>query len=98
MTRYAHKRDANHGEIQAALEEIGVGVVDTSGLGEFVDLVTFQRGIVRLIEIKDGAKVPSARKLTPAQIRLHEAARLHCCQVHVVTDVLSALILHGARP
>lgn len=97
MSRYAHKVDANHWDIANALEMIGVGVVDTSALGEFVDLCTFHRGIVRLLEVKDGEKVPSARKLTIAQMRLHEAARIHGVTIHVVTSVDAALRLHGAR-
>lgn len=97
MSRYARKRDANHGEIEKALIQIGVGVLDTSPLGEFVDMVTFQRGTIRLIEIKDGAKPPSARKLTLAQKLLHDLARIHGCTIHVVESVDDALRLHGAR-
>lgn len=97
MSRYARRVDGNHAEIVRALEQIGVGVQDTSALGEFVDLVTFHRGIVRLLEVKDGSRPPSARKLTEAQVRLHEAARVHGCKIHVVTCVDEALRLHGAR-
>lgn len=97
MTRYAHKVDANHGEIERALTQIGVGVFDSSALGEFVDLVTFHRGHVRLLEVKDGSKPPSARKLTLAQQLLHNLANLHGCTIHVVTSVEEALRLHGAR-
>jgi hypothetical protein len=97
VNQYAKKRDANHGEIEKALTQIGVGVLDTSALGEFVDLVTFFRGTIRLLEIKDGDKPPSARKLTLAQQLLHNVARLHGCEIHVVTSVDEALRLHGAR-
>ena len=98
MTRYARKVDANHHEIVRALEQIGVGVLDTSGAGDgWSDLVTFYRGVMRAIEIKDGDKVPSARKLTIAQVRAHDLARVHGCTIHVVTCVDEALRLHGAR-
>lgn len=97
MTRHV-KRDGNHGEIVRALEQIGVGVLDTSAAGDgWSDLVTFQRGVMRAIEIKDGDKAPSARKLTIAQVRAHELARVHGCTIHVVTSVDEALKLHGAR-
>jgi len=95
--RFAHRIDGNHSEIRQALEQIGVGVVDTSAFGEFVDLCTFFRGAIRLVEIKDGDKPPSARKLTLAQVRLHEAARVHGCRIDLVTSVDEALRLHGAR-
>ena len=98
MSRYNRKVDANHSAIVSALEQIGVGVLDTSGAADgWSDLVTFQRGIMRAVEIKDGEKPPSARKLTIAQVRAHELARVHGCTIHVVTSVDEALALHGAR-
>lgn len=97
MTRYARKVDANHGEIVGALTQIGVGVMDTAATGDgFCDIVTAFRGQWRLVEIKDGEKPPSARKLTLAQVRLHELARTHGCTIHVVTSVDEALQIHGA--
>ncbi len=95
--RYARKVDDNQSDIVKALEQIGVGVVKTSALGEFCDLVTAYRGIWRLLEVKDGSKPPSRRKLTPAQIQLHNLARVHGCTVHVVETVDDALRIHGAR-
>lgn len=98
MSRYARRTDGNHSAIVAALEQIGVGVLDTSSAGDgWSDLVTFHRGVMRAIEIKDGERPPSARKLTIAQVRAHELARVHGCTIHVVTSVDDALRLHGAR-
>jgi len=97
MNRYARRTDANHSAIARALEQIGVGVHDTSALGEFVDLITVQAGVIRFLEVKDGDKSPSRRKLTLAQVRLHEMFRVHGCKIHVVTSVDEALLLHGAR-
>jgi hypothetical protein len=67
--RRAAKVDANHAEIRDGLRQIpGCKVKDTSNIGGgFPDLVVGLRGKTVLIEIKDGAKVPSARKLTYAQ-------------------------------
>lgn len=98
MRRYARKVDDNHAEIVRALEQIGVGVLDTSQAGDgWCDLVTFRAGRMLAIEVKDGSKPPSARKLTIAQVRAHELARVHGCTIHVVTSVEQALALHGAR-
>ena len=67
--RRASKTDANQSEIVAALRAIGASVHDTSAVGRgFPDLVVGHRGRNFLIECKDGAKVPSARKLTPDQV------------------------------
>lgn len=93
--RYARKVDDNQNDIVKALERIGVGVIKTSGLGEFCDLVTAYRGQWRLLEVKDGNKPPSRRKLTPAQIKLHGIARIHGCTVHVVESADDALRVHG---
>lgn len=95
--RYARKVDDNQGEIVSALEAIGVGVVKTSSIGEFCDLVTAYRGVWRLLEVKDGSKPPSRRKLTPAQVTLHALAQAHGCTVYVVETVDEALRIHGAR-
>jgi len=98
MNRYARRKDSNHNAIASALISIGVGVLDTSAMGDgFCDLVTFHRGTIRHLEVKDGEKAPSARKLTIAQVRAHELARVHGCTIHVVTSADEALALHGAR-
>lgn len=64
--RYAAKRDDNHAEIRDALRDIpGVVVADTASLGDgFPDLVVGYRGVISLLEIKDGSKPPSKQKLT----------------------------------
>ena len=95
MKSHRVKLDANHHAIVSALEQIGVGVLDTSGAaGGFCDIVTAQRGIWRMIEIKNP---DGLNKLTLAQVRAHELARVHGCKIHIVRSVEEALALHGAR-
>ena len=97
--RYARRRDGNHLEIVHALESIGVGVYDAgSAGGGLTDLVTFYRGKVDLIEIKDGKKPPSQRKLTPAQIKLHAMAQHHGVSIPVIESVDQALAYFQAIP
>lgn len=62
--RRAARVDANQGEITAALRAIGCVVAE---IRHPVDLLIGYRGRWLLGECKDGAKPPSARKLTPAQ-------------------------------
>ena len=66
--RRAARTDANHATIRDALRSVGCSVADTSAVGQgFPDLVIGFRGATMLIEVKDGSKAPSRRKLTPEQ-------------------------------
>lgn len=62
--RYAARTDANKAAIVKALRDAGCYVHD---LKLPVDLLVSKAGNSWLVEIKDGAKVPSARKLTKLQ-------------------------------
>jgi hypothetical protein len=65
MTR--KRRDANHGEIKSLYERLGCSVRDTADIPGALDLIVGYRGVDARVEIKDGSKIPSARKLTPAE-------------------------------
>jgi Holliday junction resolvase len=66
--RRAGRTDANQTAVVAALREIGCSVAITSGAGNGLpDLIVGVHGVNLLIEIKDSEKVPSAKKLTPAE-------------------------------
>lgn len=90
--RRAAKVDANQSAIFRALRAAGCGVADTSKVGNgFPDALV--HGPVYpwplfMLEIKDGNKPPSARKLTPDQVKFHEAWK---APIHVVTNVAEAL-------
>lgn len=59
------KVDANHGEIRDALKACGWTVVDMSRVGQgFPDFLCCKGGRIEMVEVKDGAKVKSAQKLT----------------------------------
>lgn len=64
IPRYAARTDANKLAIVSALRSAGCSVYD---LREPVDLLVGVAGQTVLVEIKDGSKSPSRRKLTPAQ-------------------------------
>ena len=62
------KRDANHAEIAATFRNCGWSVADTADLGGgFPDLVVGYQTVNYLIEVKDGSRPPSQRKLTAAE-------------------------------
>jgi Holliday junction resolvase len=96
--RRAARTDANHGEIRDALRRAGCLVVDTSGVGGgFPDLVAVRHGRVRFVEVKDGAKSASRRKLTPAEAEFIADCAYHGVTVHVVTSVAEAFEAMGVR-
>lgn len=74
--RRAAKVDDNQADIVAALRQIGctVQLLHSVGAG-CPDLLVGWGGQTFLLEVKDGAKPPSARKKTPAQIVWHDAWR-----------------------
>ena len=69
--RRAARRDANEQDIIKAMREAGayVKVINDEGL---FDLLVSYRGETLLIEVKDGAKPPSARRLTEAEQKFHD--------------------------
>ena len=70
--RRAARVDANQSSIVRDLRKAGVSVLDLSSVGQGApDLACGFKGRTVLIEIKDGAKVPSARTLTPQQVTFH---------------------------
>ena len=58
---YARRTDANHSSIAETFERLGCKVHHT--IGDW-DITVSRMGVVKLIEIKNPAKPPSARKLT----------------------------------
>jgi len=68
MTHKHGRTDANHAAIVATLRAIGASVVSLADIGGGCpDLLVGYRGVNLLLEVKDGNKPPSARKLTQAE-------------------------------
>lgn len=67
--RYARRVDANLDEIVAEFNAAGCAVDRTN---RDWDLTVQYGGITMLIEVKDGRKAPSARKLTRREIKTHD--------------------------
>jgi hypothetical protein len=67
--RRAARRDDNEKEIVFALRKAGAYVtfVDTP-----CDLIVGYQGRTIMLEVKDGSKPPSARKLTPNEQKFHD--------------------------
>lgn len=70
--RRAAKKDRNHPEIVAGLRKAGCDVLDLGAVGcGCPDLLVRRAGRLLFMEVKDGAKPPSERKLTPDQVKFH---------------------------
>ncbi len=67
MSKYARRVDDNQTEIVDALRACGAVVRVISQGNGIPDLLVGYRGYTILMEVKDGNKVPSARKLTEAE-------------------------------
>lgn len=88
--RRAAKKDDNHANVVDALRQIpGCTVQDLAAVGNGCpDLLVGFRGRNLCLEIKDGSKPPSHRRLTPEQVVWHHEWR---GQVVVVEDVEQAV-------
>ncbi len=93
--RRAAKVDRNQPEIVAALRAAGATVQPLHSVGQGCpDILVGFRGVNHLLEIKDGCKPPSARKLTPDQVEWHGGWK---GAVHVVKSAEEALGVIGVR-
>ena len=89
MGRRAAKVDYNQAEIVDALRRMGCSVECLHSVGSGVpDLLVGMNGINLLLEVKDGKKPPSARKLTMDQVIWHDEWR---GQVQIVKSVDHAI-------
>ena len=89
--RRAAKVDANHADIVKALRSIGCSVQSLAAIGKGVpDIMVSRRGSTFCLEIKDGSKPPSARKLTPDEAKWISAWRGNVAVVESVDEALDA--------
>ena len=88
------KVDHNQKRVVQALRSSGCSVESLAAVGKGVpDLLVGFRGQNFLVEVKDGAKPPSKRKLTPDQVTWHSEWR---GQKAVVCNETEALTVVGA--
>lgn len=90
--RRANKIDANQNDIVAALRKAGATVRIISQGEGIPDLLVGYRGRTALLEVKDGGKPPSARKLTTAEQKFFDEWTGGICMiVESVEDALEVL-------
>jgi Holliday junction resolvase len=93
--RLAAKTDANQTQVISALRAAGAKVESLAAVGKGVpDLLCQYKGTFYLIEVKDGRKTPSQRKLTEDQVKWHSEWK--CAFLGVVESPDEALKFIGA--
>lgn len=88
--RRAARRDDNEQDIIASLRMAGAYVKVVNDEGAY-DLLVWYNGHTLLLEVKDGKKPPSARRLTDAEQKFHN--EWPGDNLFIVTDVRGALDL-----
>lgn len=96
MSRFARRKDSNHNDIAAACVRVGAEVLDLSPLPGALDLIVGYRGRLVWLEVKDGDKPPSDRKLTDAERATIERFSRVGCPVYKVETEDEALQAIGA--
>lgn len=83
------RKDANHNEIAKTFVDLGCTVFDCHTLrGGIGDLIIGVAGVTALIEVKDGSKSPSRRRLTPAEATIHTTWRGRIDIIETVDDAI----------
>lgn len=84
--------DANHNVIVDGLRRVGATVKSTAAVGDgFVDLVVGFRKANYLLEVKDGSKSPSRRKLTDAEKAFHAGWQGQIAVIESLDDALRTI-------
>ena len=87
--RRAAKVDANHKEVVAAFRKFGCSVLNISQLKNCGDLVVAKNHKTCIVEVKDGSKPPSARKLTKGEGDFADAWKGIYAVVEDLSDVIA---------
>lgn len=88
--RRAARRDHGEQDIIKAMRACGAYVKAINDEGTF-DLLCYYNGHTLLLEIKDGTKPPSARRLTDAEQKFHD--EWPGSNLHIINSVQEALDL-----
>ena len=97
MSRRAARQDDNHNEIRTAFRSFGAVVIDTFQLPNTFDMLVGFRGVLYAVEVKDGNKPPSRRKLTEGEEKCKRLLASAGVSYNVVETVSDAAELLGIK-
>jgi len=90
--RRAAKVDRNHSEIVHALKSAGATVQDLSAVGGGCpDILVGFKGVNYALEIKDGKRPPSEKKLNERQEAWHGGWKGHVVKVETIEAAFAAI-------
>ena len=96
--RRAAKTDRNQQEIVKAFRQIGATVQVLSAVGHGCpDILVGWRGRNFLVEVKDGEKPPSARRLTADQAAWHDTWGGQVMVADSIEDAVTRVALEASR-
>ena len=72
MSRWARRVDSNHAEVVGWFEDLHCSVINVSRTPCGFDLVVGYGGLSICVEVKDGKKSPSRRKLSDTEKKVHD--------------------------
>lgn len=87
--RRAARLDDNHPEIVSAFKKLGCSVLDIHSLKNCGDLLISRNLKSAIVEVKDGSKPPSARKLTSGEEKFRKGWQGLYFVVEDVSDVIA---------
>lgn len=89
----AKRVDANQKKVVEQLRKLGCSVAVTSMIGKgFPDFIVGLRGSKNfLIELKDGSKPPSQRKLTPDEVKFHAGWRGQIAVCNNIDEIIKLI-------
>jgi hypothetical protein len=87
--RRAAKTDANHKEVTAAFRKLGCSVLNISQLKNCGDLVVAKCHKTAIVEVKDGSKPPSCRRLTKGEDEFKSSWQGIYAVVEDLSDVIA---------
>ena len=85
--RRAAKVDDNQKEVVSTLRKLGWTVLIISQLKNCCDLFISKNGRTIAIEVKDGSKPPSARKLSEGEIKFRDAWQGEYALIETLEDI-----------
>lgn len=97
MPRRAARQDDNHNEIRTAFRAFGAVVIDTFQLPNTFDMLVAFRGKLYPVEVKDGSKPPSRRKLTSGEQECKQLLASAGVEYHVIESVDDAAKMLGVK-
>lgn len=96
--RRAARLDSNHPNVVKALRSAGMTVQSLAAVGQGVpDLLVGWRGLNLVMELKDGAKPPSAQALTADETKWHESWGGHVVIVRDSDEAVAAMLDYWRR-